>query len=534
MNTQRRARLLTLAACALSMMLVPAARAQCVSQQKLRAHDGAGSDFFAPSVSISGDRAIVGAPDDTWGPGASTGSAYIFERRGNLWVEAAKLVASDGAMDDTFGTSVALSGNRALVGSRLDGDLGFASGSAYVFDWNGTGWVQSAKLLAADGTQYDSFGGEVALDGDRAVVAAFFDDDHAPDSGSVYVFDGNGTAWVQSAKLTAADGATDDGFGQSLALEGGRLVVGAPYDDDHGEGSGSAYVFDWNGTSWVQTAKLTAADGGTSDRFGGSVALNGDRILVGANNDDDRGVNAGAAYVFEWNGSSWVQTAKLTAADAKAFELFGNAVALRDDRAVVTSLQEQDQNDLAGSAYIFAWDGHAWAQQAELASNDHAVAFGWSAALDGNHVLVGAPFDLGMTGAAYVFDLDVRASWSNYGQGWPGTTGIPALTASGDPLLCASLALEIGNSLGGPTTAALLVGAGRTAIFTWMGGTLLVDPPWNVFLFALPAGGLSLPVNVPCDGVLCGIEADLQSLQYDPGASRGVAFSPGLALVIGG
>src|SRR5262249_50072024 len=163
------------------------------------------------------DRAIVGAPDDTLGPGASTGSASIFERRDNVWIESAKLVASDGAMDDTFGTSVALSGNRALVGSRLDDDLGDASGSAYGVEWNGTSWLQTAKLLADDGATYDSFGGAVALDGDRAVVGAFFDDDR----GSAYVFDWNGTAWVQSAKLTAADGATDDGFGEALALEGG-------------------------------------------------------------------------------------------------------------------------------------------------------------------------------------------------------------------------------------------------------------------------------------------------------------------------
>ena len=214
----------------------------------------------------------------------------------------AKLTANDAATNDFFGTSVAISGDSVVVGANLDDDGGSASGSAYVFTRSGTVWSQQAKLTASDAAAFDQFGTSVAISGDSVVVGANFDDDGGSDSGSAYVFTRSGTVWSQQAKLTANDAAAGDAFGISVSISGDSVVVGAPSDDDGGSGSGSAYVFTRSGTEWSQQEKLTASDAAESDRFGISVAISGDSVVVGANLDDDGGSDSGSAYVFTRSG----------------------------------------------------------------------------------------------------------------------------------------------------------------------------------------------------------------------------------------
>jgi hypothetical protein len=154
---------------------------------KLLAADGMATDQFGVSVALDGDTAIIGAftdDDNNTGPG----SAYVFTRTGSVWTEQAKLLPSDGSPIDNFGLSVALEGDTAVIGARLDDDNGFNSGSAYVFTRAGGVWTERTKLLPADGTGFEDFGISVALDGDRAIGGAFFDDDNGESSGSAYVF----------------------------------------------------------------------------------------------------------------------------------------------------------------------------------------------------------------------------------------------------------------------------------------------------------------------------------------------------------
>jgi VCBS repeat-containing protein len=214
----------------------------------------------------------------------------------------AKLTAADGAAGDYFGysTSVSADGSTIVVGAWGNDANGSDSGSAYVFDASGT---QLAKLTAPDGAAGDRIGQQsisISADGSTIVVGAFLDDDKGPDSGSAYVFDVSGT---QLAKLTAPDGAADDHFGYSTSVsaDGGTIVVGAYRDDDKGSASGSVYVFDANGT---QLAKLTAPDGAAGDRFGinASVSADGSTIVVGAYFDDDDGTNSGSVHTFQRNG----------------------------------------------------------------------------------------------------------------------------------------------------------------------------------------------------------------------------------------
>src|SRR5690606_32093664 len=247
-----------------------------VQESQLLASDGAADDYFGISVSLSGNRALIGAPYDD-NNGIKSGSAYVFELQSGSWVETAKLTANDGAAMDNFGWSVSLSGNRALIGARLDDDHGVNSGSAYVFELQSGSWGETVKLTAADGATGDNFGLSVSLFGDRALIGSIGDNDNGSDSGSAYVFELQAGNWAEFTKLVASDGAAGDYFGVSVSLSGDRASIGAWGDDDHGSKSGSAYVFDLNGVTWTETAKLTADDGAADDRFGLSVSLSGNR-----------------------------------------------------------------------------------------------------------------------------------------------------------------------------------------------------------------------------------------------------------------
>jgi hypothetical protein len=263
-------------------------------QAKITASDGATYDQFGYSVAISGDYAVVGARQDD-----DTGSAYIFKRDGTAWTEQAKITASDGAAYDYFGYTVAISGDYAVVGACQDDDAGSYSGSAYIFKRNGTAWTEQAKITASDGAEDDFFGESVAISGDYAVVGAFWDDDAGWGSGSAYIFKRDGTAWTEQAKITASDGAIADYFGYSVAISGDYAVVGAYQDGDTGPYSGSAYIFKRDGTAWTEQAKITASDGAAGDYFGWSVAISGDCAVVGANCDDDAGSDSGSAYIYD-------------------------------------------------------------------------------------------------------------------------------------------------------------------------------------------------------------------------------------------
>ena len=268
-------------------------------EAKLLASDGATGDLFGHSVSISGDYAIVGAEHD-YDNGTESGSAYLFKRSGTSWQQEAKLLSSDRAARDHFGFSVSISGDYAVVGASKDDDNGTESGSAYIFKRSGATWAQEAKLLASDGAVEDEFGFLVSISGDYAVVGAVCDSDNGNCSGSAYVFKRSGTSWTQEAKLLASDGAVEDFFGASVSISGDYAVVGAPGDDDNGTDAGSAYLFKRSGTSWTQEAKLLPSDGATGDHFGwgGSASISGDYAVVGAWGDDDNGDASGSVYVY--------------------------------------------------------------------------------------------------------------------------------------------------------------------------------------------------------------------------------------------
>ncbi|MCP4662904.1 MAG: DUF11 domain-containing protein [bacterium] len=388
-----------------------------ISQVKqLTVDDGAADDWYGGSVGISGDTVIVGAYAND-GAGTDSGSAYVFERSAggtDNWGLVKKLTAADADVSDCFGHSVGISGDTVIVGAHLNDDAGTDSGSAYVFERNAGGadnWGQVRKLTAADADVSDWFGVSVGISGDTVIVGAIRNDDAGSDSGSAYVFErnaGGADNWGEVTKLTAADADAGDRFGVSVGISGDTVIVGAHLNDDAGSASGSAYVFERNAggaDNWGEVTKLTADIGAFGDYFGHSVGISGDTVIVGAHNNDDAG-----AFVFErdFGGvDSWGQVKALTAADGATGDSFGRKVGISGDTVVVGApLNDHDAVQNSGAAYVFERDfGGAgnWGEVTKLTA-DNLVDFaclGWSVGIDGDTAIVGGSSH--NAGSAYVF-----------------------------------------------------------------------------------------------------------------------------------
>jgi hypothetical protein len=371
-----------------------------IETQKLLASDGFGNDGFG-MVSLDGDTALIGACQDN-----GRGSVYVFIRTGTTWTEQQKFTASDGQADDWFGIWVSLDGDTALIGASLDDDNGVDSGSAYVFTRTGITWTQQQKLLASDGAAGDIFGWPVSLSGDTALIGAPWDDDNGDDSGSAYVFTRSGTTWTQQAKLLASDGTTEDWFGYTVSLDGDTALIGARFNDENGNNSGSAYVFTRTGTTWTQQTKLHALDGTTEDNLGSFVSVDGDTALIGAIGVDNY---TGSAYVFTRTGTTWTQQAKLLASDGHATDCFSWPLTLDGDTALVGAYLDDAKGVDSGSAYVFTRTGTTWTEQQKLLASDGAEGdqFSVRIALDGDTALIGAGYDNNEngvdSGSAYVF-----------------------------------------------------------------------------------------------------------------------------------
>jgi hypothetical protein len=227
------------------------------------------------------------------------------------------------------------------------------------------------------------------------------------DAGSAYVFKREGASWIQQAQLTASDGAEGDAFGISVAVAGQTIIVGADRDDDNGLDSGSSYVFVQAGSGWVQEAKLLAKDGQEGDQFGASVAISGNIAVLGAPGADPTGTDSGAAYVFRYNGGNWIEEAKLIAGDGKEGDLFGASASISGDYVVVGA----PNADGSGALYVFKFDGSAWTLEGKVAAADHTPGqdFGGSVSISGDVILSGAMGDNALgteAGAAYAYLID--------------------------------------------------------------------------------------------------------------------------------
>ena len=314
---------------------------------------------------------------------------------GGIWAYLGwKGAPADLAAEDYFGRAVAISGQTVIVGAHGHDAAAAEGGAAYIFQFDGAAWNQVAKLLSSEPQEWDGFGAFVDIDGSRVVISGG-EEAGVTDSGAAYVFEFDGTSWNETAKLTASDAAPYDWAG-ALALDGDNVILGAYADDDDGNGSGSAYMFHFDGTNWSQVAKLTASDAAAGDQFGTSVALYGSTAIVGAEYKDETvGSDAGGAYIFEFDGVTWSETAKLTASNAVAFDHFGRDVAIHGDTAVVTAHRYLSAGP--GSIYTFRHVSASWLEESEVTGVDTADSdeFGDAIALREGTIIVSSPADDG-------------------------------------------------------------------------------------------------------------------------------------------
>ena len=460
--------------------LAPSSVAQC-ELQKLLPADVTVADEFGNAVAIDGDTLLVGA-HLTREAGFSSGVVYVFVQSGFGWTQQAKLVPSDPRLSMAFGCSVSLAGDTAVVGAWGDYPHGPQSGSAYVFVRQNTTWIQQAKLLPGDGAPLDRFGRDVSISARTVVVGAPGDEDNGPKSGSAYVFVRSGGAWSQEAKLLPGDGQQEDHFGMAVGLSGDTAVVGAPrYVVNPGSGSGSAYVFVRSGTAWTQQAKLLPVPATPKLFFGRDVGASGETIVVGVPWDDAPGENSGSACVFVRSGTTWSQQGKLVASDGAPFDYFGSDVSLEGDRIAVGAYYDDDNGPYSGSAYSFVRSGSTWNQQAKLLPHDGETwdIFGDAVATEGDITVVGARWNDdhgGDSGSAYVFSTGPPMVYGAAKVNSQACT--PSIAASGlaslsDPGPFDVAATEVINNKNGQ----LFYGLGGRAAIPFYGGTFLVAAP---------------------------------------------------------
>ena len=375
-------------------------------------------DEFGTSVSIDGDFAVVGARLGD-GDEPDTGAAYVYQRFGVTWAQIAKLTASDGAPDDSFGITVAIEDDTIIVGAVLADTAGGArAGRVYVFERPACGWVdmtETSKLTASDGAAEDWFGSGVAVSGNFAIIGAHRNDEAGSESGAAYIFErecqGGDCAWTEFQKLTASNAEGGEGFGYMLTIDGDFAIVGAWNADE----TGNAYVFEYDGASWSEIFKLKDAleprDLEPGDHFGFGVFLNGDVAIVSASRTNLDGFNdAGSAYVFERSNSTWTKVAHLTASNPVDSAEFGNgaAVWIGPEFAAVGAARNGAS---AGSVYIFRRPPDGWVDMNEdeelmVSPPTESDGFGHAVAGQDGTLIVGSRLkdDYGVdAGAAYVF-----------------------------------------------------------------------------------------------------------------------------------
>jgi hypothetical protein len=497
--------------------------------------DSVSNDQFGKQVSIDGTTLAVGAYQSANG---GTGAVYVFELQGGLWVEVQKLLASDGAAGDELGNSVEISGDTIVAGSEFaDNGAGANSGTAYVFEKVGDTWIETARLAPLDAQSQHHFAESITLDGDVIVVGARQDADNGNNSGAAYVFERMGGEWMQTAKLVPADSDQNDLTGDQVAVSGTTAIIGSRRNDEAGNNVGAAYVFEKVGGTWVETQKLLPS-GGTAGEFSRGVSIDGDTAVIGSWQDSVRDAGAGAAYVFERQNGTWIQTAVLTGSDLRAGDTMGYSVDISGDRIVAGADKHDDLGTDSGTAYVFERQNGVWVETAELLGSSVSFQdwYGHWVSISGSSVLVSAPRDVFSRGTAYVFDLDLPPGGGgdgtvvSYGEG-SGGANIGTLSTASIPNEGNAMTFSVSGIPSG-TTGIFWISSTQTSL-PFLGGTLLSD--FNTASvrigFAMSGGMASVPYTVPLG--TAGVVVYAQAGARDATQSQGVALTNGLEITVG-
>lgn len=380
---------------AASAALAAPLSAQCLLDRTV-ASDAAQSDLYGSAMAAWGRFVVTGAEYADVDLGSfDLGQVYVLERVGDQWIENAALSHSDAEFDDRFGHATSIWEHRLVGGARYNADFGYATGSAYVFEYDGATWHETAKLVPSDASLGDFFGGAVGVFGDRILVGAHGDDPNGVEkAGSVYAFDYDGTQWVEAQRITVSKPAANARFGEHIAMWEDRAIVGAIGDDELGSKAGAAYVFEVGADGqWFEAAKLLAPDGVDFDRFGTEVAIHGDVAVVGAGLAGE--LFEGAVYLYERDAAGgWSFVQKLEAPGGLVGENFGHDVSIWGDVVLATS-QSLAQGGLnaVGVVWVYRRQGDgSFAHEDTLRPKEaqFGLQFGNSSAIFRDLIAVGA------------------------------------------------------------------------------------------------------------------------------------------------
>jgi len=361
------------------------------TEVKITASDTAASDRFG-AVSVGCGRIVVGSifDDDA---GSSSGSAYIYDLDGTNEI---KITASDDAGGDSFGCATAVGEGKIAIGAYNES----GGGSLYIYDLNGTNEIKVRPSDAASSDQFARY--KIDIGCGKIVVGAHGNDDDGSSSGSAYIYDLDGTNEI---KLTASDAAASAFFGWSVTVGYGRIAVGAW----NAGGNGAVYLYTLDGFEYK---KLSNPDGTTGGRFGRSVDIGCGRIVVGADNGTGGVDGSGSVYVYDLNGN---YLDKISASDGASGDQFGYGVAVGNGKIVVGAYTDDDDGSASGSAYIYDLDG---TNEIKLTASDAAGGdeYGEFVAVGSGKVVVGAK----PNEAAYVYDLPENTDtyWENIIEGF--------------------------------------------------------------------------------------------------------------------
>lgn len=376
---------------------------------------------FGETVAVQGDWAFVGAPDDYRATNYE-GSVIVYHRTAQGWVEHQQLISSQPATFDSFGHDLAIDGDVLAVGAP--GPLGNQVGAVHVFRFNGQDWVEEQILSQSTGWGNDWFGWAVDVDGDRIAVGAMWARQSGSGSldhpGAAYVYEFDGQSWNLQQSLQSSDQESYDQFGSAVAIQGDRLVIGARAEGDYGGGVnlyaiGAAYVFDYTGSTWTETQKLRAGDAEEQSYFGGAVDLDGDTILVGSfgrNGGISHGL--GAAYFFERQGGGFVEVFETKGMMPGYTHKLGRNVALEGDFAIIASGGQDLLGNPQGAVHPYRRLQGVWEPEPLIQVQGLGVwdGFALDVDLDGSRAITGAYLEnLGgqySDGAGFIYDLTPR------------------------------------------------------------------------------------------------------------------------------
>ncbi len=521
--------------CSLSAFAVAAPmRRHATEEFKLLASDGAPGDHFGCSVSVDADTIVAGASQAD-APGANSGAAYVFVDDGMSFVEQQKLVASDGAAGDRFGTAVAVFGDTAIVGAPAAAASGAGSGAAYVFVRSGSTWTQQQKLVPSTHLASDAFGSAVAIHADTVVVGS-----PRPGKGSAWVFTRTGTVWTEQDELRGSGESNGNKFGCAVTLWNDSIVVGASGQFGSAEQTGAAYAFSRTGGTWTEDQKLVASDAAPFAKFGASVAMSeGGVLCVGAPSDDVGGTDIGAAYRYEASGGAWVFDKKrqgLAAGDA-----LGSSVAASFNFVLTGAI------GFAGSGTAILWGfGDTGLKQIFVPETPSSLqALGESVSCGPCWMVAGAPGDSASgenAGAVFVFESFTGAArvhngtgvnptamttleGPNIGQLWRvqiDTTGFPSVDATDIVISPRFTATPFGLPYG------------EALLFTLRHKRKLqpIGQQWPRMIASQSGSGLVVhEIPIPNDPYLIGTKAAVQGVLRSGG--KIVALTNGELLVIG-